>query len=195
MVSRIAARALSKLHAWAESGWAGPAVGLWGLLQSSIVPGPSDALLAPLGLADPRRVYRLAAWATVSAILGGLLIYLIASNAADDSLQRLLALIGIGESSVARITTAFRRHGWLLVFFGAFGPISTKLTCVVAGMMGMPLPLFAISLGAGRALRFFAVAAIIHAGGERLQQWLRTRAARPPRTNAGGSVSRSAGGV
>src|SRR5688500_8771980 len=55
------------LHRWGESGWAGSAVGGWGVLQGSVVPGPSDAVLIPLGLADPRRALTLAAWATAGA--------------------------------------------------------------------------------------------------------------------------------
>lgn len=169
------------LHRWAESGWSGPAVATWGLLQSSFVPGPSDAVLLPLGIADPRRVYRLAAWAAVSATVGGLIIYTIGSSAGTETGRVLLERIGINAGMVATMTGAFARHGWWLVFFGAFGPVSTKLVCVVAGMMGMTLPLFAASLLAGRAVRFFAIAVIIHAGGERLQRWLGRRTGWEPR--------------
>ena len=51
MKRSLLARTLDRLHGWAESGWAGPAVGVWGVLQSSVVPGPSDTLLIPLGIA------------------------------------------------------------------------------------------------------------------------------------------------
>ena len=37
-------------HRWAESGWSRSAVAGWGVLQGSVMPGPSDALLIPLGL-------------------------------------------------------------------------------------------------------------------------------------------------
>ena len=40
------------------------------------------------------------------------------------------------------------KHGWWLVFLSAVGPLSTKLVCAVAGMTGMPLPVFALSLAA-----------------------------------------------
>ena len=37
------------------SGWGGPAVGTWGLLQGSVMPGPTDMVLVPLGLAVDTR--------------------------------------------------------------------------------------------------------------------------------------------
>src|SRR5688500_20349897 len=79
------------LHRWGESGWAGSAVGGWGVLQGSVVPGPSDALLVPLGLADPRRGLVLAGWATAGATIGGLIAHAIGLQplgGGDSSLDR-----------------------------------------------------------------------------------------------------------
>lgn len=168
-------RVLATLHRWAESGWAGPVVGLWGLLQSSFVPGPSDALLIPLGLADPRKVYRLAGWAAVSATLGGVIVYSVGASASTETGRELLGQLGISARMLDSMIDGFARHGWWLVFFGAIGPLSAKLVSAVAGMLGMSLPIFVGSLALGRAVRFFALAVMIHAGGERLQEWVRRR--------------------
>lgn len=171
----LLARVLDTLHRWAESGWAGPAVGVWGVLQSSVMPGPSDAVLLPLGISDPPRVYRLALWAWGASIIGGFITYLMGSAAATGGARELLLMVGVSERMLASMMGLFAKHGWWLVFFGAFGPLSTKLVCVVAGMMAMPAPLFLLSLAAGRGVRFLALAIIIHAGGERLQRWIRAR--------------------
>ena len=180
MKRSLLARTLDRLHGWAESGWAGPAVGVWGVLQSSVVPGPSDTLLIPLGIADPPKVYRLAGWAWISSVIGGLIVYSIGTVAATESGRNKLEMVGVSEGMLASMTRLFANHGWWLVFFSAFGPLSTKLVCVVAGMMGMPVPIFFLSLAAGRGIRFLALALIIHAGGERLQRWVSARRGVPP---------------
>ena len=50
-ISRLLYRMLAMFHRWAESGWGGAAVGSWGYLQASVMPGP----LSGIAIASPRR--------------------------------------------------------------------------------------------------------------------------------------------
>ena len=104
-------RVLARLHLWAEAGWSGSAVGTWGLLQGSVVPGPSEGVLIPLGLADPRRALYLAIWAVAGASqsLGGVFFFAIGVAAA----QALWHWRLIRDRTREGCFKAFRLNHWL----------------------------------------------------------------------------------
>jgi membrane protein YqaA with SNARE-associated domain len=168
-----ACRVLAKLHQWAESGWAGPATAGWTYAQGAALPGPADALLVPFGLADPRRVYRLALWALAGSTLGGITAYLAGAFAFQEVVAPVLGVVGIDPSELASFRTLFARHGWMLVVISSVSPFPSKLVSVSAGAFGIPFPIFALALGLGRATRFFTIAVLIHLAGERIARWWR----------------------
>ena len=169
-------RVVAVLHGWAESGWSKSAVAAWGVLQGSVVPGPADALLVPLGLADPRRAYTLALWATVGSIAGGVCAYLLGAHAFDRIGEALVAWVGIGAPQLEMSRALFERYGGAIVAASAIFPISTKVMCIAAGVFGVPFPEFAVGIAAGRALRFFVVATVLRFAGERLLTWMARKA-------------------
>src|SRR4051812_47661341 len=93
-------RTYAALHRWAESGWAGHAVATWSVMQGSVVPGPSEALLAPLAIADPPRAYGLALWATAGAFVGGCVAYAVGSTAFDTLGASILEWVGVSQAAV-----------------------------------------------------------------------------------------------
>src|SRR5215218_6123052 len=114
-VRRALVALIARLHRWAESGSAGSAVCTWSCLQGSVVPGPSEALFLPLGLADPRRALRLAAWAALGAVAGGLIAYAIGAYAFESVGRPLLSLFGIGSARWDQLAGLFHRRGAALV--------------------------------------------------------------------------------
>jgi hypothetical protein len=70
-VRRALVALLARLHRWAESGHAGAPVCTWNALQGSVVPGPSEGLLIPLGVADPPRAPGAGALGRAGATAGG----------------------------------------------------------------------------------------------------------------------------
>jgi membrane protein YqaA with SNARE-associated domain len=169
-LQRALVHVLAVFHRWAESGWAGSAVGTWALLQGSVVPGPSDALLLPLGLSDPRRVFKLAVWATLGATLGGLVAYAIGQLAFDDVGRPALGLMGVSEGTLLKSRGLFERRGWVLVALSAVSPLSTKAVCIAAGSFGVPPLQFIAALVGGRAARFLAVALAVRFAGKRITE-------------------------
>src|ERR671914_2412282 len=83
-LSRGAVRALAQLHRLAEAGWAATAVGAWAFLQASVVPGPVDGVIVPLGLADPKRAWRFAWSALAGSTAGGIVAYTIGTVAFES---------------------------------------------------------------------------------------------------------------
>lgn len=170
---------LARLHRWAESGHAGSAVATWNALQGSVVPGPSEALFLPLGLADPRRVPHLALMAALGAIAGGLMAYGIGVYAFESIGQPLVALFGVSAERWASLEGLFLRHGALLVLLSTMSPLSTKLICIGGGAFGVPFLPFLGALAAGRVARFAVIGAIVHLAGDRLIARLERKLGRP----------------
>jgi len=170
---------IARLHRWAESGSAGPAVCVWGAMQGSVVPGPSEAVFLPLGLADPPRALHLAAWATLGATVGGLAAFAIGAYAFDSMGAPLLGLFGMGPARLATLESLFARHGAALIVFSTLTPISTKLVCIAAGAFAVPFPEFALALLAGRAARFLVIGLILRFAGEKLMRRLERRLGKP----------------
>src|SRR5918992_838681 len=96
-VSGAAVKALAHLHRLAEAGWAATAVGTWAFLQASVVPGPVDGVLVPLGLADPRRAWRFAWSALAGSTLGALVAYTVGALAFETVGRPLLAWLGVAQ--------------------------------------------------------------------------------------------------
>jgi membrane protein YqaA with SNARE-associated domain len=164
---------LARLHRWAEAGWAPQATAAWGIMQGSIVPGPSDALIVPLGIADPRIVGRLAVWATIGATTGGIIAWLIGVHAFEELGRPILHLLGIEDGTIASSERLFDRRGWLIVLSATVTPIPSKLVCIAAGAFGVPFLPFTLALGIGRGLRFTLIALGVKFAGERIGRWRR----------------------
>ena len=174
-------RLVAALHRWAESGWAGAATLTWELLQSSVVPGPSGVVFVPLSVADPPRAPRLALWGIAGAVVGGCIAYLIGAHAFDSFGHAMFSALGVSDAQIAASMAMFERHGWLLVFVSTISPLSTKLTCIAAGAVGLPVAQFIPALLLGRALRFGVLVVLLRFAGERLLERLSRQApAREP---------------
>ena len=168
-------RAVLRVHRWAEAGWATSAVGAWAFLQSSILPGPAETLLVPLGLAEPHRVWRFAGSAAVGSFAGALVSFTIGQFAFYSVGLPLLGLLGFDMLDVERSRALFADHGLLLVGLSTITPLSLKLTSMAAGAFGIPAGRFAMLVFVGRVVRFFVVAAVVYYSGERLSRWLARR--------------------
>ena len=170
---------LARLHRWAESGHAGSAVCTWNCLQGAVVPGPSEALFLPLGLADPKRAPHLALMAAIGATAGGLIAYAIGVYAFDSIGMPLVSLLGVSPERWASMEGLFLRRGALLVLLSTMSPLSTKLVCIGGGAFGVPFLPFLGALAVGRAARFAIIGLIVRFAGDRLIARLERKLGRP----------------
>jgi membrane protein YqaA with SNARE-associated domain len=178
-IRQAAGSTLERLHRLAESGWGGTSSFLWGLGQSSVVPGPAEAVLVPLGIADPPAAWRLAGWTFAGTVLGGAIAFAIGMFA-FDAVRPLLGLVGIHAAELERLHTLADRYGVLLVLVSALTPISAKVVSIAAGAFGLPFGAFVITLALARGARLLVVAAILRFAGERVRRYL-ARGARDER--------------
>lgn len=167
-LARVLHKLLGVFHRWAESGWGGSAVASWGFLQGSVMPGPTDAVLVPLGLADPGRAYRLAAFAILGGVFGGIAAYALGSGALGSIAPQVMEAFGMtGAVEVSR--TMMDRWGWLLVAASTVAPLSAKMVSMAAGAFGLNFWQFLLAMVLGRTVRNMTLAAILTRAGPALQ--------------------------
>lgn len=138
--------------------------------ESSFFPIPVDVMLAPMVLATRHRWIRLATVATVFSVLGGLAGYAIGYGLFDliEPWLRDSHYWSAYETS----RDWFDRYGVWIVFVAGFSPIPYKVFTIAAGVAVLNLPGFFIASLIGRAARFFLVAGLVKAGGQRFEDTL-----------------------
>ena len=142
--------------------------------ESSFFPIPPDVMLAPMCLARPRRAWWFAALCTASSVAGGVLGYLI-GRLAFGLIEPWLMASSYADAFLAAVDS-FERWGAIYILLAGFTPIPYKVFTISAGVVGMPLLPFILGSTAGRGARFFLVAGLIRAMGdkaaERLRVWV-----------------------
>lgn len=138
--------------------------------ESSFFPVPPDVMLAPMCLANRGRAFRYAAVTTVASLLGGLLGYAI-GYFLFESLEPWLRESHYWDAYLAG-RRWFDEWGVWAVFVAGFSPIPYKIFTLSAGVAALNLPAFIIASLVGRGARFFLVAGLIVAGGERMAELL-----------------------
>ena len=91
-------------------------------------------------------------------MIGAFLGYLIGYAAIDLALM----IPGVDQAGIDWLQGQFEANGELYVFVAALTPIPFKLLTITAGVASMNLVVFAAACIVGRAMRFFAVAWLMH---------------------------------
>ncbi len=138
--------------------------------ESSFFPIPPDVMLAPMCLAERGRAWRFAAVTTLASLVGGLLGYAIGFFLFESIEPWLRESHYWAAYETGRAW--FDEWGVWAVFIAGFSPIPYKIFTIAAGVAVLNLPGFIIASAIGRGARFFLVAALIVAGGERMAEYL-----------------------
>jgi len=140
--------------------------------ESSFFPIPPDVMLAPMVLAQRHRAWVLATVTTIWSVLGGVAGYLIGMFLFNVVAAPLIQFYE-AEATFEAARAQFQAHGVWIVFLAGFTPIPYKLFTISAGLASMSLLPFVAASLVGRGARFFLVAGLIYAGGERFESQLR----------------------
>ena len=139
--------------------------------ESSFFPIPPDVMLVPMALAKPDKAIRFALWTTIASVLGGMFGYGI-GYFLFDKIEPWLQSTHYWAPYL-QATAWFKEWGFWAVLVAGFSPIPYKVFTIAAGALNMVfLPFVAASM-VGRGGRFFLLAILIAAGGERLESKLR----------------------
>ncbi len=139
--------------------------------ESSFFPIPPDVMLAPMALAQPEKAFRFAMLTTIFSVLGGMLGYGIGFFM-FDSISPWLQETKYWEKYLLA-ETWFKDWGFWAIFVAGFSPIPYKVFTIAAGALQMFFIPFVLASVVGRGARFFLVAMLIAAGGEKLESKLR----------------------
>lgn len=121
-------------------------------LENLLPPIPSEIILTFTGFMT--LTSKLTLWgsviaATVGAVIGALLLYVIGRYLNPERLHWLVASrLGWGlrlkDSDITKAQSFFQRHGFKTIFFGRFVPVIRSLISIPAGMAKMPGLLFVL---------------------------------------------------
>ena len=123
-------------------------------------------MLAPMCLAERNRAWRYAAVTTAASLAGGIAGYAI-GYFLFDNIKPWLETTHYWDAYLTG-REWFNRWGVWAVFIAGFSPIPYKIFTISAGAALLNLPAFIVASLLGRGARFFLVAALIVAGGERM---------------------------
>ncbi|HZD53184.1 MAG TPA: YqaA family protein [Woeseiaceae bacterium] len=163
---RIFGPLYERVLSWARHPHAERYLAALSFAESSFFPVPPDVMLAPMCLAERTRAWRFAGLTTLGSVAGGIAGYLIG--------QFLIGLIEPWLSTTHYWPGYLRARGWfeewgvLAVFVAGFSPIPYKVFTIAAGAAALTFPGFLLASLIGRGGRFYLVAGLIVAGGERI---------------------------
>lgn len=175
------ARLYGRLQAWADAGWANSVVLGWGLLQGCIFPGLADLFFLPLALARPARAYTLALVATAGTMIGSVTLYWAGAEALELLQGPLARFFDLSPATIDRYRGTLAEWGGWAIFASTMSPLSTKLTSIASGIVGVPFVEFFLALAAGRLVRTMAFAWIVrHGGAAAVARWTGRTVVTPP---------------
>ncbi len=167
-------RLYDRVLAWAAHPRAPVIMSGLSFAESSFFPIPPDFMLGPMCLARPGKAWNFAALCTASSILGGLLGYAI-GRWAFQWIEPWVMSSAYADIFLSTVD-AFETWGFLYILLAGFTPIPYKVFTIGAGVVGMPVIPFLVGSAVGRGARFFLVAGLIRAmgdkGAQRLRVWV-----------------------
>jgi membrane protein YqaA with SNARE-associated domain len=160
------------LH-WAHTRYAGPALFLLAMAESSFFPIPPDVLLIALSLSRREKALQYALICSVGSVLGGMIGYWIGS-AAWHILQPVFIPYVFSQATFDKVVGWYNAEAFLYVFIAAFTPIPYKVFTVAGGVCGIPFWILVVASVIGRSARFFLVAGLLYFFGERVRKFVET---------------------
>jgi membrane protein YqaA with SNARE-associated domain len=143
-------------------------------VESSFFPLPPDILLIPMALAKPRRAWWIATVCTVSSVAGGFLGYAIGYYLFDAIGRPVLEFYG-AMGKYDALKQAFADWGAWIIILKGMTPIPYKLVTIASGVAQFDLLTFAVASLISRSLRFFLLAALLWAFGDRVRDFIEKR--------------------
>ncbi len=169
---------LRKLYDWciraAEKPYATWTLGTVSFVESSFFPIPPDAMLIPMGLARPDKVWFYAHVCTITSVAGGVLGYLIGYFLYESLGLWLMQLYGYG-SKVDAFQEAYLQWGAFIILLKGMTPIPYKIVTIASGFAKYPIIPFILLSFVARGMRFYLVAFLIHRYGAKARAIIEER--------------------
>jgi len=142
--------------------------------ESSFFPIPGDVLMIPMMLAAPRKAWRIAAIATISSVLGGMLGYAIGYWGFNVIGRPILEFYHAMHRYDA-LKAGFDQWGAWIIIIKGLTPIPYKLVTIAAGVTHFDLITFVAASIVSRSIRFFFLAALLWWFGPAVRDFIEKR--------------------
>jgi membrane protein YqaA with SNARE-associated domain len=149
-----------------------PVLVVLALLEATIFPGPTEAMLIALTLGRRERVIWFAAVAVLSSLVGGVIGYHLGARMFDDVARPLLDSYGLLDH-VDTVTSVYRDNYILALITSGYTPIPYMLYTMLGGASELPLLQFAAASTVGRALKYVPIALLAYVLGPAVHRALR----------------------
>ncbi|GMT49326.1 MAG: cytochrome b561 [bacterium] len=160
------------LH-WAKTPYGVPALFILAFAESSFFPIPPDILLIALALSVPTKSFRFALVCSVGSLLGGIVGYGIGWGLWGSFESIFIDYIpGFTQERFLYIQGLYKDYDFWIVFIAGFTPIPYKIFTILAGVMGINLPIFILASALSRSARFFLVAGLIYKFGPTISKFI-----------------------
>ncbi len=167
----------------ADKPYAIPALLVLALAESIFFPIPVDVLLIALCVGRPRKSFWFATLCTLGSVVGGALGYVIGyylwyNTGGDGVTFSALAqfffdkIPGFTPETFARVQEAYEAYGFWTVLVAGFTPLPYKVVTITAGVFNINFVVFLVASIAGRAARFFLVAALFFFFGAPIKKFI-----------------------
>ena len=123
------------------------------VLEACVFPAPTEAAFVALGLARPRRAWRLAAVATSGSLVGAAVGYALGAAYFERLGRPLLEAVGLLDEFRA-VGDLYRGNAALALLTSGYTPIPYVLYTISAGASAVPLAPFLLRSLAGRGLKY-----------------------------------------
>ena len=145
----------------------------WGLAgvsfaESSVFPIPPDVMLIPMVLADRASAWRHALICTLASVAGAALGYAIGVFLWDAVGAPIIGFYG-AEAAFETFTSFYELWGVWIVLAAAISFLPFKVATLASGLTGLSFIPFIIASLIGRAIRFYAVAALVYFFGAQIR--------------------------
>lgn len=133
------------------------ALGAVAFAESSFFPVPPDAMMVPMAVSRPDRVWLYATIATIASVLGGLLGYAIGALLFDSVGLWLFNLYGLADKAET-FQASYATYGHWVILLKGLTPIPYKLVTITSGFAHYSLFWFMLLSVITRGARFFLLA-------------------------------------
>lgn len=127
------------------------------LVEATVFPAPTEALLLALSISRPRRAWWFAALAAAGSVVGGIIGYHLGAVAFSQVGRPLLDALGLA-GQLPLVERAYRDNMWIALITSGYTPIPYLLYTMMAGAFSLPLAPFIMGSLLGRTLKYIPLA-------------------------------------
>ena len=140
-------------------------------IESSFFPIPPDIMLIPMILATPRQAWKIAGICTVSSVIGAYLGYIIGFYFFQLIAEPILNFYHFMDK-FNEFKNLYTEYGAWIVFGAGITPFPYKIITIASGVVHLNLAVFTIASILARGLRFFLIAWLLKAYGEKMRLFI-----------------------